>query len=154
MRKHTYSLRETLACMKKIALSLQSLLLANIGLGGVVQVGTQYLEVLIAHIQRYSFSPLGALRWKKDLAEYAGVVQDMGIPSLGERFAQLSLVINVLIVAPESLLGLVNGSLRMSHKEVLRFIQLRQDFRSARVDGQTLQQVFTADSFDETNTKK
>lgn len=49
---------------------------------------------------------------------------------------------NLLIVAPDSLLALVNGTLRLPHKEALRFIGLRQDFKTARVDGRSLAQLF------------
>ena len=54
-------------------------------------------------------------------------------------------LINVLIVAPESLLGLVDGSLRMSHAQALKFIRLREDWRTARVNGSTLANVFASD---------
>lgn len=54
-------------------------------------------------------------------------------------------LINVLIVAPESLLGLVDGSLRMSHAQALKFIRLREDWRTARVSGVTLANVFASD---------
>lgn len=52
---------------------------------------------------------------------------------------------NVFIVAPESLIGLVDGSLRMSHKDAMRYIQLREDFKTARVEGRTLGQLFTSE---------
>lgn len=51
-------------------------------------------------------------------------------------------LVSVLLVPPESLRALVDGSLRLGHKEALRYVQLREDFAAARVDGQTLQQVF------------
>lgn len=39
----------------------------------------------------------------------------------------------LLVVAPEALLGLVDGSLRLSHQAALPFIRLREDFKSARL---------------------
>ena len=42
---------------------------------------------------------------------------------------------NVLVVAPAALLGLVEGSLRISHSAALKFIRLREDFKSARLPG-------------------
>jgi hypothetical protein len=59
--------------------------------------------------------------------------------------ASLQSVVNVLVVAPESLLGLVNGGLRLEHREALRYVALREDFRTARVEGRTLQQLFSAE---------
>ena len=50
---------------------------------------------------------------------------------------------NVLIVEPEAVLPLINGSLRMPHKEALKYVKLRQDFASARVEGRSLQQLLT-----------
>jgi hypothetical protein len=43
--------------------------------------------------------------------------------------------VNMLIVAPDSLLALVDGNLRISHRAALGYIQLREDFRTARVMG-------------------
>ena len=50
---------------------------------------------------------------------------------------------NVLVVPPEAVLPLVNGSLRMAHSEALKYVRLREDFVSARVDGRSLQQLLT-----------
>ncbi len=66
-------------------------------------------------------------------------------PQVNERVASLQAVVNVLVVAPESLLGLVNGSLRLEHREALRYISLREDFKAARVEGRSLQQLFSAE---------
>lgn len=46
---------------------------------------------------------------------------------------------NVLVVPPESLVGLVNATLKMDHRDALRFIRLRADFGTARVDGRSLE---------------
>jgi hypothetical protein len=54
-------------------------------------------------------------------------------------------LLNVLVVAPESLLGLVDGSLQMSHSQALKFIRLREDFKTAKVDGQSLANIFATD---------
>lgn len=48
----------------------------------------------------------------------------------------------MLVVAPDSLLGLVDGNLRMPHAQALKVIQLRDDFRTARVGDKTLAAVF------------
>jgi len=52
-------------------------------------------------------------------------------------------LVNVLIVEPEAVLPLVNGSLRMPHNEALKFVRLRRDFATARVDGRSLKQLLT-----------
>ncbi len=38
-----------------------------------LQLGRRTCSLLDAHQQRFVFSPLGALRWKRDLAEYAAL---------------------------------------------------------------------------------
>ncbi len=53
---------------------------------------------------------------------------------------------NVLVVAPTALLGLVDGSLRISHSAALNFIRLREDFKTARLPGGvSLADVFAED---------
>ena len=42
-------------------------------------------------------------------------------------------------------LSLVDGSLRMSHKDALKYVQLREDFKTARVDGHSLAQLFASE---------
>lgn len=36
----------------------------------------------------------------------------------------------------------VDGALRMEHREALRYMRLRADFATARVEGATLEQLF------------
>jgi len=55
--------------------------------------------------------------------------------------------VNMLIVAPGSLLALVDGSLRIPHATALAVIQLREDFRTVRVGegGITLSALFSGE---------
>lgn len=121
--------------------------LAGANLASVLlEVGGRMHSVLLAHMCRFSFSPMGALKWKNDVAEYAAAVRALELPHVNDDFINLQALVNVLLVNPESLLGLVNGSLRLNHKEALRYVALREDFRTAKVDGRTLTQLFTADN--------
>ncbi|GBF89405.1 exocyst complex component [Raphidocelis subcapitata] len=115
---------------------------ANLG-ALLAEVGRRAHSVLVAHMARFTYSPAGALKWKKDVAEYAEALRGYGVAAVDEAMASLEQVVNVLVVAPESLMGLVNGSLRMAHRDALRIISLREDFKTARVDGRTLGQLFT-----------
>ena len=45
------------------------------------QLGRRTCLMLDAHMQRFSFSPLGALRWKRDLSEYAALAARMRAPA-------------------------------------------------------------------------
>jgi len=100
--------------------------------------------LLLAHLQRFTFSQTGALRLKHDVSEYSGAVRGMGG---GEEAleTELKAMVSILIISPASLLGVVDGSLRMSHKDALRFIQLREDFKTARVGGKSLATIFASE---------
>jgi hypothetical protein len=54
---------------------------------------------------------------------------------------------NMLVVPADSLPALVDGTLRISHRAALSVIQLRQDYRTARVGegGATLAQLFATE---------
>lgn len=109
----------------------------------LAEAGRRAHAALAAHMGRFTFSPAGALKWKKDVAEYAEALRAYGAPAVDEAMAALEAATNALVVAPEALVGLVNGSLRMAHRDALRVISLREDFKTARVDGRTLGQLFT-----------
>ncbi len=49
---------------------------------------------------------------------------------------------NILLVAPDSLIGLVQTSLHMPHRQALTYIRLREDFAVAKVDGVPWQGYF------------
>eukprot|EP00877_Chromochloris_zofingiensis_P003097 jgi/Chrzof1/12789/Cz07g07190.t1 len=166
------------------------------------EVGRRFYSVLVSHMTRFMYSPTGALKWKKDVSEYADILKGYGVAAVNEEMAHLQQVhshsaqfvwvvislcycpvvcacfvahtqthfacpvpsvdlpcltsynlyivqvVNVLIVAPESLLGLVNGTLRMAHRDALRFISLREDFKSAKVDNKTLAQLFAGEGME------
>lgn len=112
----------------------------------LTQLGRQVHSVLMGHMQRYVYSATGALRWKRDVTEYADWARALRAPLLDDRFQELQALGNVLVVAPTALLGLVDGSLRISHSAALKFIRLREDFKSARLPGGiSLAQTFAED---------
>ena len=110
-----------------------------------VQVGRRTHALLLNHMQRYSFSPTGALRWKRDVTEYTDCMKELGMAAVNERMDELAALANILVVSPDSLLGLVDGSLRLSHQQALKFIKLREDSKTAKVQGQPLLSLFAAD---------
>lgn len=56
---------------------------------------------------------------------------------------ELAALVNILLVSPDSLLGLVQTSLHMSHKQALQYIRLREDFQTVKVDGVPLPKIFS-----------
>ncbi|KAL4458016.1 hypothetical protein ABPG75_012881 [Micractinium tetrahymenae] len=115
----------------------------------LAELGRRACLVLDAHMQRFSFSPLGALRWKRDLADYAALVARLRSAAAAAHLEDMQAKVNLLIVAPDSLRGLVDGTLRIPHRAALAVISLRQDFRSARVGGEgggaTLAALFSSE---------
>lgn len=110
-----------------------------------LQAGCQMHDALLGHLTRFTFSPMGALKLKRDMAEYIDAIRGFGLQPLEQLFENLQQLVNVFIVAPESLVALVDGTLRISHKDAMKYIQLREDFRSARVEGRSLTQLFASD---------
>ena len=58
------------------------------------------------------------------------------------QMEELAALVNILLVAPDSLIGLVQTSLHMPHRQALTYIRLREDFAVARVDGVLLSKIF------------
>lgn len=54
-----------------------------------MQLGRQVHSVLLQHMQRFTYSATGALRWKRDLAEYAEWARALRAPLLSDRFQEL-----------------------------------------------------------------
>lgn len=113
--------------------------------GFFVQLAKRTNIVLLNHMQRYSYSPTGALRWKRDISEYTDCIRGFASPSTHEAFADLASLVNILLVAPERLVGLIDGSLRMSHQQALKYIKLREDFKTAKIGNSTLAMLFASD---------
>ncbi|ONM32511.1 Exocyst complex component SEC10 [Zea mays] len=74
----------------------------------------------------------GGLRLKRDITEYGDFVRSFNAPSIDEKFELLGIVANVFIVAPESLASLFEGTPSI-RKDALRFIQLRDDYKTAKI---------------------
>ncbi|CAA7394210.1 unnamed protein product [Spirodela intermedia] len=130
--------RATTACTKVVAYLSRVLEVAFTALEGLnkqsflTELGNRLHKGLLNHWQKFTFSASGGLRLKRDITEYGEFVRSFNAPSVDEKFEQLSIIANVFIVAPESLASLFEGNPSI-RQEALRFIQLREDFRSARI---------------------
>lgn len=49
-----------------------------------LQVGRRAHAVLLAHMHRHVYSATGALRWKRDITEYADVLRTAHSPPIAE----------------------------------------------------------------------
>lgn len=95
----------------------------------------------------FTFSPMGALRWKRDVTEYAEALRPAvtNSPFVRASFEDLAGVINILLVAPESLVSLVDGSLRLTHAQALQYVKMREDFKTAKVQNKNLTVLFSSE---------
>ena len=98
--------------------------------------------------QVYPSSGLQCLSGRRMLAAATGwgeghMTTKMIVWALCAQMEELAALVNILLVAPDSLIGLVQTSLRMSHKQALQYIRLREDFATAKVDGISLAKLFS-----------
>ncbi|KAI3933590.1 hypothetical protein MKX01_032695 [Papaver californicum] len=94
--------------------------------------GTRLHKGLLSHWQKYTFNPSGRLRLKHDITEFGEYVCSFNAPSVDEKFELLGIMANIFIVAPESLATLFEGTPSI-RKDAQRFIQLREDYKSAKL---------------------
>ncbi|KAL4199583.1 hypothetical protein AMTRI_Chr03g51900 [Amborella trichopoda] len=68
----------------------------------------------------------------RDITEYGEFVRSFNAPAVDEKFELLGIMANVFIVSPDSLASLFEGSPNI-RRDAFRFIQLREDFKSAKI---------------------
>ncbi|KAK9801425.1 hypothetical protein WJX73_010769 [Symbiochloris irregularis] len=110
------------------------------------EVGRRTGLLLTAHMQRWAFSRTGAIRWTQDVGTYREAVREFGAGAASQaRLDRLAMLANVLNVPVESLVMIVENELRLTHRQALPYIRLRSDFKTARVDGVSLEKLFSGD---------
>ncbi|KAK7294537.1 hypothetical protein RJT34_17426 [Clitoria ternatea] len=130
--------RATIACTRVVAYLSRVLESAFTALEGLnkqaflSELGNRLHKVLLNHWQKFTFNPSGGLRLKRDITEYGEFVRSFNAPSVDEKFELLGIMANVFIVAPESLATLFEGTPSI-RKDAQRFIQLRDDYKSAKL---------------------
>lgn len=130
--------RPTNACIRVVAYLSRVLEAAFTALEGLnkqaflTELGNRLHKGLSSHWQKYTFNPSGGLRLKRDITEYGDFVRSFNAPTVDEKFESLSIMANVFIVAPESLSSLFEGTPSIL-KDAQRFIQLREDYKSAKL---------------------
>ncbi|EOY20537.1 Exocyst complex component sec10 isoform 1 [Theobroma cacao] len=142
--------RPTNACTRVVAYLSRVLEAAFTALEGLnkqaflTELGNRLHKGLLVHWQKFTFNPRGiihqtmsqilsgGLRLKRDITEYGEFVRSFNAPSVDEKFELLGILANVFIVAPESLSTLFEGTPSI-RKDAQRFIQLREDYKSAKL---------------------
>ncbi|KAK3194716.1 hypothetical protein Dsin_026026 [Dipteronia sinensis] len=140
--------RPTNACTRVVAYLSRVLEAAFTALEGLnkqaflSELGNRLHKGLLNHWQKFTFNPSGGLRLKRDITEYGEFVRSFNAPSVDENFELLGIMANVFIVAPESLSTLFEGTPSI-RKDAQRFIQLREDYKSAKLASK-LSSLFTS----------
>ncbi|GER52244.1 exocyst complex component sec10 [Striga asiatica] len=130
--------RPTNACTRVVAYLSRVLESAFTALEGLnkqaflTELGNRLHKGLLNHWQKFTFNPSGGLRLKRDITEYGEFVRSFNAPTVDEKFEMLGILANVFIVAPESLSTLFEGTPSI-RKDAQRFIQLRDDYKSAKL---------------------
>ncbi|KAH6813435.1 exocyst complex component sec10 [Perilla frutescens var. frutescens] len=130
--------RPTNACTRVVAYLSRVLESAFTALEGLnkqaflTELGNRLNKGLLNHWQKFTFNPSGGLRLKRDITEYGEFVRSFNAPTVDEKFELLGIMANVFIVAPESLSTLFEGTPSI-RKDAQRFIQLRDDYKSAKL---------------------
>ncbi|KAJ7962462.1 exocyst complex component sec10 [Quillaja saponaria] len=130
--------RPTNACTRVVSYLSRVLESAFTALEGLnkqaflTELGNRLQKGLLNHWQKFTFNPSGGLRLKRDITEYGEFVRSFNAPSVDEKFELLGIMANVFIVAPESLSSLFEGTPSI-RKDSQRFIQLREDYKSAKL---------------------
>ncbi|XP_068667881.1 exocyst complex component SEC10b-like [Aristolochia californica] len=130
--------RPTNACTRVVAYLSRVLDSAFTALEGqnkqafLTELGNRLHKGLVSHWLKFTFSASGGLRLKRDITEYGEFLRSFNAPTIDEKFELLSITANVFIVAPESLPTLFEGNPNI-RKDALKFTQLRDDFKSAKI---------------------
>jgi hypothetical protein len=66
------------------------------------------------------------------------------LPSPSARPPSPQSAASLLVVAPDSLPALADGTLRLGRRAALEWVALRADYRAARVGGRPLAELFEA----------
>ena len=138
MGKVTSSCTAVVGCVRAVHALCESRLGQTNILPFMSEFGELLFHNLKQHFNSFTYNPQGALRLKRDLAEYTDVFKAIGAPAVSRSFDQFSEQVNLLVVMPESIPSLVQEDLKISTSAALFLIKLREDYKTARIDGKTL----------------
>ncbi|XP_071691097.1 exocyst complex component SEC10a-like [Rutidosis leptorrhynchoides] len=130
--------RPTAACSRVVSYLSRVLESAFTALEGLnkqsflTELGNRLHKAVTNHWLKFSFNASGGLKLKRDITEYGDFIRNFNTPTVDEKFESLSIMANIFIVAPESLASLIEGTPSIK-KEAQRFVQLRDDYRSAKL---------------------
>ncbi|XP_072345641.1 exocyst complex component 5 isoform X3 [Scyliorhinus torazame] len=101
----------------------------------LTEFGVRFHRLIHEHLQQYTYSSMGGMLAICDVAEYRKCAKEFKIPLVLQLFDTLHALCNLLVVAPDNLKQVCSGEhLTNLDKNILHaFVQLRSDYRSARL---------------------
>ncbi|KAH7701331.1 CBR-SEC-10 protein, partial [Aphelenchoides avenae] len=98
------------------------------------ELGTRMYTVVLGHIRSFSYNTAGAMLLLCDINAYKKSVEKWGVPEVRRKFESLHALANLLVVVPENLSEAAASPLLadIDRSLIQNFIQLRQDYKSAK----------------------
>jgi len=133
--------RPTVACMRvaqlaRLICSAAAPLDARNRTALFFSLASRLVAALETHIGRFSYTPAGGLRLRRDLEEYSTLLEgDLLLSPAAEqprRLAELRALANLLVAPPTALTALVNGEgmgVAVQREEAVRWLPRRADYR-------------------------
>ncbi|VDM41052.1 unnamed protein product [Toxocara canis] len=99
------------------------------------ELGERFYRTIVAHIYQFSYNSQGAMLLLCDINEYRKCAMNWKIAEVSKKFESLHALANLLVVVPENLNEACSSQLLadIDRSMVNNFIQLRVDYRSARL---------------------
>uniref|UniRef100_F1KXG8 Exocyst complex component 5 n=1 Tax=Ascaris suum TaxID=6253 RepID=F1KXG8_ASCSU len=99
------------------------------------ELGERFYRAVLAHIYQFSYNSQGAMLLLCDINEYRKCAMNWKVAEVSKKFESLHALANLLVVVPENLNEACSSQLLadIDRSMVNNFIQLRVDYRSARL---------------------
>ncbi|XP_041469326.1 exocyst complex component 5-like [Lytechinus variegatus] len=101
----------------------------------LAELGIRFHRVVYDHLQQFSYNSMGAMLVICDVNEYRRLVKNFKVPVVNTLFEMLHALCNLLVVAPENLRQVITGEqlAGLDKSVVMSFVQLRSDFKTAKI---------------------
>uniref|UniRef100_A0A8C3G431 Exocyst complex component 5 n=1 Tax=Cyclopterus lumpus TaxID=8103 RepID=A0A8C3G431_CYCLU len=101
----------------------------------LTELGVRFHRLIHEHLQQYSYSSMGGMLAICDVAEYRRCAKGFRVPLVLQLFDTLHALCNLLVVAPDNLKQVCSGEqlTNLDRNLLHAFVQLRMDYRSARL---------------------
>uniref|UniRef100_A0A914W432 Exocyst complex component 5 n=1 Tax=Plectus sambesii TaxID=2011161 RepID=A0A914W432_9BILA len=101
----------------------------------MTELGVRFHRTVLTHIYQFVYSSAGAMLLLCDINEYRKLIMSWKVPLASKLFESLHALSNLLVVVPENLADACTADVLgdVDRTIVVNFVQLRADYRSARL---------------------